>query len=375
MVHSQQGRPGTAGGVLGAGKHRSEAAAKAAAGSSLALTRKLSSRWPRPVWHAPWKLYRVISGHMGWVRSVAFEPGNKWFATGSADRTIKVWETATGKLKLTLTGHIEQIRSLAVSQRHPYMFSAGDDNMIKCWDLETNRVVRHYHGHLSGIYTMSLHPTVDVLVTGGRDSVARVWDIRTSRQVHVLEGHNNTVCSCLTQAVDPQVITGSHDSTIKMWDLVAGKCSQTLTFHKKSVRAMAMHPTEFALASASADNIKKYKLPEGDFMHNMLSQQRSIVNCMAINEDNVMVTCGDNGTYWFWDWNSGHCYQQETATVQPGSLDAEAGVFACAFDQTGSRLVTCEADKTIKMWKQDETATKESHPGLEFKPPSGMRRF
>ena len=61
--------------------------------------------------------------------------------------------------------------------------------------------------------------------------------------------------------------------------------------------------------------------------------------------------------------------------MQPGSLDAEAGVFACAFDQTGSRLVTCEADKTIKMWKQDETATKESHPWLEFKPPSGMRRF
>lgn len=34
--------------------------------------------------------FQVISGHTGWVRSVAVEPGNKWFATGSADRTIKV---------------------------------------------------------------------------------------------------------------------------------------------------------------------------------------------------------------------------------------------------------------------------------------------
>jgi len=34
--------------------------------------------------------WQVISGHMGWVRSVAFEPGNEWFCTGSADRTIKV---------------------------------------------------------------------------------------------------------------------------------------------------------------------------------------------------------------------------------------------------------------------------------------------
>ena len=101
-----------------------------------------------------------------WVRSIAFDPGNEWFVTGSQDRTIKVWDTATGTLKITLTGHIEQIRGLAVSQRHPYMFSAGDDCMVKCWDLEYNKVIRNYHGHLSGVYCMALHPTLDVLLTG-----------------------------------------------------------------------------------------------------------------------------------------------------------------------------------------------------------------
>jgi len=45
---------------------------------------------PKPQWHAPWKLYRVISGHLGWVRCVDVEPGNEWFATGSTDRLIKV---------------------------------------------------------------------------------------------------------------------------------------------------------------------------------------------------------------------------------------------------------------------------------------------
>ena len=44
-----------------------------------------------------------------WVRSVAVDPGNEWFATGSADRTIKIWDLASGQLKLTLTGHIEQV--------------------------------------------------------------------------------------------------------------------------------------------------------------------------------------------------------------------------------------------------------------------------
>ena len=97
---------------------------------------------------------RVISGHLGWVRSVAVEPGNKWFATGAGDRVVKIWDLASGELKLSLTGHISTVRGLAVSPRHPYLFSAGEDKMVKCWDLESNKVIRHYHGHLSGVYAL-----------------------------------------------------------------------------------------------------------------------------------------------------------------------------------------------------------------------------
>ncbi|MBA0830943.1 hypothetical protein Goarm_015437, partial [Gossypium armourianum] len=242
------------------------------------------------------------------------------------------------------------------------MFSAGDDKQVKCWDLEQNKVIRSYHGHLSGVYCLALHPTIDILLTGGRDSVCRVWDIRTKMQIFALSGHDNTVCSVFTRPTDPQVVTGSHDTTIKFWDLRYGKTMSTLTHHKKSVRAMAPHPKEHSFASASADNIKKFSLPKGEFLHNMLSQQKTIINTMTVNEDGVMATGGDNGSLWFWDWRSGHNFQQAHTIVQPGSLDSEAGIYALSYDVTGTRLVSCEADKTIKMWKEDETATEQTHP-------------
>ncbi|XP_075260952.1 pleiotropic regulator 1-like [Convolutriloba macropyga] len=316
---------------------------------------------PKPNWHPPWKLYRVISGHLGWVRSIAVDPTNDWFCTGSADRTIKIWDLASGKLRLSLTGHISAVRGLVVSPRQPYLFSCGEDKMVKCWDLEQNKATRHYHGHLSGVYAIDLHPTIDVLATCGRDATTRIWDMRTKACIHSLSGHSNTVSSVKCQAAEPQVITASHDSTIKLWDLAAGKCRATLTNHKKSVRGLVLHPKLYSFATASPDNIKLWKCPEGDFMQNFVGHN-AIVNALGVNADNVLVSAADNGSMHFWDWSSGYCFQKIQAQVQPGSLDSEAGIYAVQFDQSGSRLITAEADKTIKVYKEDDTATEESHP-------------
>ena len=292
--------PGGSGGEATAATAAAAAAAAAPAPTSRTagqttslVTRGVSSlQQPKPEWHRPWKLLRVISGHLGWVRALAVEPNeNKWFASGAGDRTIKIWDLATGSLRLTLTGHISTVRGLAVSPRHPFLFSCGEDKMVKCWDLETNRVSRHFHGHLSGVYTLALHPTLDLLVTGGRDGVARVWDMRAKGEVAVLSGHTQTVADLVCQEGDPQIITGSLDSTVRLWDLAARKTMGVLTHHKKGVRALAVHPEEFTFASGSSGSIKQWKCPEGAFMQNF-EGHNAIINTMSVNQQNVFFTGG-----------------------------------------------------------------------------------
>lgn len=101
------------------------------------VERKENTSIPTPKWHAPWRLSTVISSHLGWVRSVAFDPTNTMFATGGGDRVIKIFDlakacvAANDALKITLTGHISPVRGLAFSERHPYLFSAGEDKMVK----------------------------------------------------------------------------------------------------------------------------------------------------------------------------------------------------------------------------------------------------
>ena len=169
----------------------------------------------------------------------------------------------------------------------------------------------------------------------------------------------------------------------------------TLTHHKKSVRALAIHPTEYSFASGSAggNNIKKWKCPEGTFVFNF-SGHNAIINTLSVNSEGVffsggmfgyivyfisnpflllplswifslsrfvilddywiadaasLLITGDNGTLTFWDYATGTPFQNLEDVPQPGSLEAEAGVFCSTFDQTGTRLITGGADKTIKV--------------------------
>lgn len=368
--------------------------------TSSAVAKRASNKWPRPEWRPPWYNYKVLAGHIGWVRCAAVDASNHWFATGSADRTIKAWDLASGQLKLTLTGHIEEVRLLSplvhgpielvesllvrwpaqvmgleISPDYPYMFSVGRDKQVLCWDLEANRVIRKYHGHLHGVFCVALHPRLNLLFTGGRDSVCRVWDLRSRQQVHCLTGHKDTVSSLFTQSVDPQIVTGSEDATIRTWDLRQGKTDAILTHHKKGIRALCQHPHERTFVACSSDNIKKYELPSGTFLHSFLDHPNTIVNTASLNDDGVLVTGNDDGSMWFWDYRSGHNFQRATTTPQPGSLESEAGILGSRFDRSGTRLISCEVDKSVKLHKEVPDATPDSHPNREFVPPRHKRRF
>jgi len=323
---------------------------------------KVSEDASRPLMktHPTWKLFRVLVGHTGQVTALEFDPNNEYFATGSSDRTIKIWNLASGQLMHTLTGHIMGVRGIAISDRHPYMFSCSEDKSVKCWDLEKNKVIRDYHGHLSSVYTIDIHPTLDLIVTGSRDSSVKVWDIRTRLPVYTLTGHKNTVNKVCCRATDPQIISCSMDSTVKTWDLIAGKCSKTLTYHSKSVRTFCCNSDQDEFVSGSADGLKKFKLPNCDYLQNMellkhdqFTEGNLLLNTNCSNSDGEMFVGCDNGQYGFWDWDTGRIFQNGINEPIAGSMDSERGILCSSFDKSGIRLVTGNVDKTIRMWKPE----------------------
>ncbi|OUT20178.1 hypothetical protein CAS74_004920 [Pichia kudriavzevii] len=282
--------------------------------------------------------------------SCAFDPENRFFVTGSSDRTIKVWDTITSELQYTLTSHIMSVTDMAISARHPYLFSVSEDKTVKCWDLEKNSVIRDYHGHLSAVYSVDVHPDLDIFV--------RVWDIRTRLPIHVLTGHRSFVNKVKCESDEPQVISCSSDSTVKTWDLRMGKVRDTITYHAKSVRSFCVNEDKHELVSGSSDGVKKFTL-DCKFLqdwqvpkHDVLEHGNLIINTLS-TKDGVVFAGFDDGKFAFWDWETGEMFQNGQQPVVPGSLANEGGILCSTFDQSGEMLVSGSIDKSIRIWRKD----------------------
>jgi WD40 repeat protein len=72
------------------------------------------------------------------VKSIAFSPNGQYLATGSGDRTIKIWDIETGQILQTLTGHLNRVLSVSYSPDGKLLISGSGDETIKLWDLAGN---------------------------------------------------------------------------------------------------------------------------------------------------------------------------------------------------------------------------------------------
>lgn len=76
---------------------------------------------------------------------------------------------------------------------------------------------------------------------------------------------------------------------------------------------------------------------------------QAIINCLAVNEDGVLVSGADNGSIWFWDWKSGNAFQQQETVAQPGSLDSEQGGWQMQDHELGS--MSSSLTKTVQEFR------------------------
>jgi WD40 repeat protein len=299
----------------------------------------------------------TLKGHAGRVNSVAFSPDGKRLASGSTDQTIKLWDLVTGREAHTLKGHTEVVSSVAFSPDGKRLASGSFDQTIKLWDLSTGCETLTLQGHSGWVSSVAFSPDGKRLASGNGDKTVKLWDLATGRETLTLKGHARVVGSVAFSPDGKRLASGNGDQTIKLWDLATGRETLTLKGHARVVGSVAFSPDGKRLASGSTDHtIKLWNLATGRETLTLKGHTEGVAS-VAFSPDGKRLASGsDDHTIKLWDLSTG----RETLTLQ-GHTEQ---VHAVAFSPDGKRLASGSTDQTIKLWDLStgrETLTLQGH--------------
>ncbi len=285
----------------------------------------------------------TLTGHFGEVNSLAFSPQGNTFASGSDDKTIKIWDLNTEKEIRTLYGHKDFVYSVAISPDGHTLVSGSKDNTIKVWNLSMGKEIRSLIGHSSYINSVTISPDGQTLVSGSYDKTIKVWNLNTGKEIRTLVGHKGEVLSVAISPSREKIASASADKTIKVWNLNTGKEIRTLKAHSSDVNALAISPNGQLLVSASDDKtLKVWNLNTGKEIRTLTGHSAD-VNAVAFSPDGEKIATGsDDKTIKIWNLHTG----EELDTLKGHSGE----VYAVAFSPDGKTLLSASADKTIKIW-------------------------
>ncbi|MGB8689894.1 MAG: hypothetical protein WCD53_21520, partial [Microcoleus sp.] len=95
--------------------------------------------------------------------------------SGSRNKTVKLWDTTTGKEIKTLTGHTEWVCGVGFSPNGKILASGSGDTTVKLWDTTTGKEIKTLSGHTGVVCGVSFSPDGKLLATGSADNTVKLW--------------------------------------------------------------------------------------------------------------------------------------------------------------------------------------------------------
>jgi actin-like ATPase involved in cell morphogenesis len=214
---------------------------------------------------APARVARTLSGHTNTVYAVAFAPDSELLASGSWDKTVKLWEVASGRELRTLSGHTDRVYAAAVSPDGRLLASGSHDKTIKLWEVASGRELWTLSGHTNEVHAVAFAPDGQLLASGSGDETVKLWDVASGQQRFTFTLGTRSLRHFFSEVLggttsfspDGRLVSGGYENAIRLWEVASGRELHTLGGHTDWVRCVAFAPDGRVLASGSDDGTIK----------------------------------------------------------------------------------------------------------------------
>ncbi len=282
-----------------------------------------------------------LTGHQGPIHTLALLP-NGLLASGSSDKTIRLWSTLSGAELACFSGHQNAVTALAFLSDNR-LASGSDDQSLRLWDLGTGAMLACFTGHEEGIGALVVLPD-GRLASGSGDNTVRLWDPDKGTEVALLTGHEGSV-DALVVLPNGDLASGSRDNTIRIWDLNSGIEQRRFTGHKGCVRALVVLPDDL-LASCSDDKtIRIWDLGTGAELTRLTGHQGP-VHALAVRQDGLLASGEGNEFSRFLTIRLWNPRTSDELSVITGH---EREITSLMVLPDG-RLASSSYDRTIRLW-------------------------
>src|SRR5581483_4106123 len=211
-----------------------------APGELAAVLEQLARTGTLPPGHQPEALAaaRTFTGHAGLVLGVCFLPDGQSAVSAATDRTVRLWDVATGAERRRVCESLHEIGCLDVSPTTGEVFVAQGAS-VRVYDSQTGREVLRFTGHTDAVRCVCVSGDGRQALSAGDDRTVRVWDVSSGREVQRYTKHRARITGVALSPDGERAVSGGHDQTLRLWEIRSGHELRTFAVPRGPILCVA----------------------------------------------------------------------------------------------------------------------------------------
>jgi WD40 repeat protein len=252
-------------------------------------------------------------------------------AVGLEDHYIAILDAITGIRVAAFSGHVGWVRSLAFSGDGTLLVSGGDDKTINLWDVQTGGVIKTLRGHTGRVLSVSVAPDRTAIVSGSSDGTIRLWNLQTRKDRIIRKDSSPFTSVSFSPKNSRHIISASEKDEVRLWDVDGQEIGPP---HDGFEVAYSPDGAFFVSSVGTVRNSEtgaEFKLGDPDL---------TFQHC-CFSPDGRLVACATSNTVFVWDISG------SVPSLVGNFVGHTEGITSLAFS---SCLASASWDQTVKFW-------------------------